>query len=31
VGTWLARAGFEAPETVQVDEDRHLITAVRAG
>lgn len=31
VGTWLAAAGFEAPETVQVDDDRHLITALRTG
>lgn len=29
VGAWLAEAGFAAPQTVQVDEDRHLITAVR--
>ncbi len=31
VGAWLAEAGFEAPETVQVDDDRHLITALRTG
>ena len=28
VGAWLAEAGFAAPETAQVDDDRHLITAV---
>ena len=31
VGAWLDEAGFRSPETVRVDEDRHLITAVRAG
>lgn len=29
IAAWLAEAGFEAPETVQVDDDRHLITARR--
>jgi len=29
VGAWLEDAGFVEPETVRVDEDRHLITAVR--
>lgn len=29
VGAWLDEAGFRGPETVQVDEDRHLVTAVR--
>lgn len=31
VGAWLAEAGFTAPETVAVDDDRHLITALRTG
>lgn len=31
VGGWLEGAGFRAPETAQVDADRHLITAVREG
>lgn len=31
VGAWLDEAGFRSPETVQVDEDRHLVTAVRGG
>lgn len=30
IGGWLEGAGFRAPETTQVDADRHLITAVRA-
>lgn len=29
IATWLEGAGFRKPETVGVDEDRHLITAVR--
>ena len=29
VAGWLERAGFGSPMTVQVDEDRHLITAMR--
>ncbi len=29
IGNWLESAGFRGPETVQVDEDRHLITALR--
>lgn len=31
VGGWLDETGFTAPETVQVDDDRHLITALRTG
>lgn len=30
IASWLSAAGFRTPETVQVDDDRHLITAVRA-
>jgi SAM-dependent methyltransferase len=29
IGGWLEEAGFRAPETAQVDADRHLITAAR--
>ena len=31
IAGWLRGAGFREPETAQVDEDRHLITAVRGG
>lgn len=31
VGEWLEEAGFQTPETAQVDADRHVITSVRGG